>query len=446
MIQRCSLSILLIALGSSGCQPTPDIASPEKPQQAQLEVGGPITLPQPDEPGLFSGEYLLSLPGGKLILACGEISLRSQDSGASWQTDLGLLYGKSISAGTEPSGRVLRLADESFIALAGRAQKGAEPGLFSGRWARFAPLEELISAGENPWQETSLTVERWSALTADDDTEVSELQVTGPMLELEDGTLLAATYGNFQGDTVPMVGFVANQGQKWFKYRTYLLESRDGGENWQYLSTVAYDGDTGQESFCEPAMVHLGSGELLAIMRTGRFAPLYQARSLDGGKTWGRPESSHILGLAPQMVLLENGALVCSFGWRPTKVAYGLAMTDQEGPYPAAARDYQKRYRDDVGIEDPSAEAGDYVMVSYDKGQTWSQRRRIADPLTIGYTLLAATGPDSCLVISRRIQIPGESAESVAQKWRDEWPEWQDKSHVILEARQIRVGAPPTGS
>ena len=128
------------------------------------------------------------------------------------------------------------------------------------------------------------------------------------------------------------------------------------------------------------------------------------------------------------------------------KVAYGLAMADEEGPYPAAARDYQKRYRDDVGIEDPSAEAGDYVMVSYDKGKTWSQRCCIADPLAIGYTLLAATGPDSCLVISRRIQIPGESAESVAQKWRDEWPEWNDKSHVALEARQIRVGSPPEGS
>ncbi len=444
-IQRCSLSILLIALGSSGCQPTPDIAPAETPQQALLHVGDPITLPEPDEPGLFTGEYLLRLPDGKLILACGKISLRSQDSGATWQTGPGLLYGKSMAGGTEPSGRLLRLKDGSFIALAGRAQKGEKPGLFSGKWAHFGSFEDLTSADQDSWQKTSVKVERWSALTADDDTEVTELQITGPMLQLEDGTLLAATYGNFQGDTVPMVGFVANKGQRWFKYRTYLLESRDGGESWQYLSTIAYDGDTGQESFCEPALVDLGSGELLAIMRTGRFAPLHQARSLDGGKTWGKPESSHILGLAPQMVLLENGALVCSFGWRPMKVAYGLAMTDEEGPYPAAARDYERRYRDDVGIDDPSAEAGDYVMVSYDKGKTWSERRRIADPLTIGYTLLAPTGPDSCLVISRRIQIPGESAESVAQKWRDEWPKWQDKSHVTLEARQIRVGSLPEG-
>ena len=86
------------------------------------------------------------------------------------------------------------------------------------------------------------------------------------------------------------------------------------------------------------------------------------------------------------------------------------------------------------------------ILLSEDNGKTWSEPRRIADPLTIGYTLLAATGPDSCLVISRRLQIPGESPESVAQKWRDEWPEWKDKSHVALEARLIRTASPIGGS
>ena len=430
-IQSSIVPLSFIALVASGCQTTPDTDAPEKPQQIKLEVGEAIALPEPEEPGLFSGEYLLGLPGGRMILACGEISLESQDSGASWQIGPAL-----------PSGRLLGLRDNSFTVLAGRAQQGTEPGLFTGRWARFASLEELVAGDSPSWQATTMKVERWTALTADNDTEVTELQVTGPVLELEDGTLLAATYGNFQGDTVPMVGFVAASGQKWFKYRTYLLESKDKGASWSYLSTVAYDGDTGQESFCEPALVNLGSGELLAIMRTGRFAPLHQTRSLDSGKTWSKPQSSHTLGLAPQMVLLDNGALVCSFGWRPMKVAYGLAMADDEGPYPAADRDYRKRYRDDVGIDDPSAMAGDYVMVSLDKGETWSQPQRITDSLTIGYTLLAATGPDNCLVISRKISIPGESPESVADKWRNEWPKWTDKAQTLLRARQIRVQTP----
>lgn len=426
--------LLLVLLGNSGCQPPPEAEPLETPRQAQLEVGDPILLSDSLGQDLFCGEYLLSLSGGRLVLACENISLNSPDAGGSWRTAPNL-----------PSGRVLRLRDNSYTVLAGRAQQEHAPGLFSGKWASFASFEDLASDDGTAWEKMSLRVERWTAFTADNDTEVTELQITGPLLELDDGTLLAASYGNFKGDTVPMVGFVADKQQKWFKYRTYLLESRDGGRNWHYLSTIAYDGDTGQESFCEPALVDLGGGELLAIMRTGRFAPMHQARSLDGGKTWGQPESSHILGLAPQMVLLENGALVCSFGWRPMKVDYGHGISAEQGPYPAAARDYHKRYHDDVGIEDPSAAAGDYVMVSHNKGRTWSKPQRIAEPLTVGYTLLAATGPASCLVISRRIQIPGESQESVAQKWHHEWPEWQDKSQPALEARQIQVSGISVG-
>ena len=57
-----------------------------------------------------------------------------------------------------------------------------------------------------------------------------------------------------------------------------------------------------------------------------------------------------------------------------------------------AAEDYRRRYQNEVGIEDPSSAAGDYVMFSMNKGQTWTKPVRIAEPLTVGYTQLAATG------------------------------------------------------
>ena len=266
--------------------------------------------------------------------------------------------------------------------------------------------------------------------------EVLTPKIYGPVLELAEGTLLAASYGNFVGDTVPMEGFLPTKGEKWFKYRTYLLASRDRGESWSYLSTVAYDGESGQESFCEPWLVELGRGELLAVMRTGRFAPMYQTRSLDGGKTWGKPESLHTLGLFPQLELLSNGVLVCSFGWRPTK----NQVVGAGAPAELALQNYFRRYRDEVGIADPSAAAGDYVMFSVDKGRTWTKPRQIARPLTRGYTALAPLGPDSCLVVSRRVVIPGESEASVARKWGEEWARWSEKSEVALEARRITVG------
>jgi hypothetical protein len=236
---------------------------------------------------------------------------------------------------------------------------------------------------------------------------------------------------------VPIEGFQSTKGERWFKSRTYLLSSDDKGRTWRYQSTIAYDGRTGQESFCEPALADLGGGEFLAVMRTGHFAPLYQTRSVDGGKTWLEPRSLRILGLSPQLALLPDGTLACSFGWRPTK---------NNSYYKAALEDYHKRYRGEVEIEDPSREAGDYVMFSLDKGQSWTRPRRIAAPLTLGFTRLAAIGQDSFLVISQRLVIPGESDAAVMRAWQENsapgmpgFEEWSRRSRRILEARMIRL-------
>ena len=423
-----SIFLTTLVIGVTACQPAPEPEMQTDAPTVRLEVGEPVTVPTDQHAGISVGPRLVTLPDGRVLVGRGEVSLTTRDSGVTW--DVGPAIARP---------HLLPLRDGSYFFLQGRGFTGDEPGLFSLQMAHVQSLDEDATDERISWSPATARVDRWSPLTADNETEVDYLGVGGPFLELEDGTLLAACYGNFKGDTVPMVGFAATSGQKWFKYRTYLLASSDGGAHWEYLSTIAYDGDTGQESFCEPAMADLGGGELLAVMRTGRFAPMYQARSLDGGKTWLKPESTHILGLAPQMVLLENGALVCSFGWRRLKIGYGHGLNDEGGPYPAAARDYQERYRQDVGIENPSEAAGDYVMVSLDKGKTWSEPRKIAEPLTSGYTLLAASGPDTVLVMSARLTLPGQSQERHLEIWEREWPQWSDKSVVVRVARKIRV-------
>jgi len=424
--QLLAPTALAIVIGA--CQPAPEPKTPSDPPKIRLEVGDPVTVPTDQYPGLSYGPRMVTLPDGRVLVGRGEIALTTTDSGATW--DVGPAIARP---------HLLPLRDGNYFFLKGRGSATGEPGLFSLEMANVQSLDENATEERISWSPATARVDRWTPLTADNETEVDYLGVGGPFLELDDGTLLAACYGNFKGDTVPMEGFPATSGQKWFKYRTYLLSSSDGGATWEYLSTIAYDGVTGQESFCEPAMVDLGGGELLAVMRTGRFAPMFQVRSLDGGKTWQEPESMHILGLAPQMVLLENGALVCSFGWRRLKVGYGHGLNDEGGPYPAALRDYQERYLQDVGIENPSEAAGDYVMVSLDKGKTWSEPRKFAEPLTSGYTLLAATGPDTVLVMSARLTIPGQSQERHLEIWEREWPQWSDKSVVVRVARKIRV-------
>ena len=275
----CPLIVLTaLAIGIGACRPAADPETPSDAPEVRLEVGEPVTVPTGEHPGLSVGPRLVTLPDGRVLMGRGEVSLTTSDSGATW--DVGPAIARP---------HLLPLRDGSYFFLKGRGFAADEPGVFSLEMAHVQSLDEDATDERISWSPAQARVDRWTPLTADNETEVDYLGVGGPFLELEDGTLLAACYGNFKGDTAPMEGFLATSGQKWFKYRTYLLASGDGGANWEYLSTIAYDGETGQESFCEPAMVDLGGGELLAVMRTGRFAPMFQARSLDGGRTWKKP-------------------------------------------------------------------------------------------------------------------------------------------------------------
>ena len=370
---------------------------------------------------------LLALKDGSLVLGDSGYSLWSSDRGNSWFTGVPL-----------PSQHVLQLRNGSFYALEHETKPKNGEGLFIGRKLEVSKLQKQVSElVEKRWSDVPVTVKRWTDLHGDDGSRVGTFRFGSPMLELEDGTLLMGKAGNFKGDLESMQGFVPTKGEKWFKYRTYLLKSGDRGKSWNYFSTVAYDGVSGQESFCEPAIVDLDNGELLCVMRTGRYAPMYQTRSFDNGKTWQTPQPLKTLGLSPMMVLLPNGVLVSSFGWRPFKDLPSMAGG---GAYGVALEDYKKRFQNWVGIEDPSGDAGDYVMISRDKGNTWSQPTKIAEPLTAGYTLLAVTGVDSVLVLSRRIVIEGQSRKDVLQKWESEGEKgWNKKSGVVIEARKITV-------
>jgi len=427
---RVTAAALFFLLSPGGLSPSTNL---------QVEIEGPALIPGAEDGTLhpiFRGPAagpLLRLRDGSLLLCGSDSSLLSRDLGKNW------------SPAPPVPGLILERRDGSVLIFGGSAQfyltygytrPGPNPGLFSTRVLRLAGAEQLAAPAPSRWSEATVRVEQFSAFNSNTGEEVSTPFVTGPLVELGDGTLLAANYGKFAGDAARAPGFDHEKG-KYFRNRTYLLASHDGGTQWSYLATVAYDGRTGQESFCEPSLVDLGNGELLAVMRTGHFSPLYQARSMDGGKSWGEPESLHVPGLSPQLARLDNGVLVCSFGWRPTK---------ENSYYAAALDDYRARYRTDCGIEDPSSAAGDYVMASADGGRTWTRPRRIADPLTLGFTRLAPSGPDSCVVVSQRLAIPSATQEAVLAAWRTSsapgmagWEEWCRRSRRQLEVRWIRV-------
>lgn len=137
----------------------------------------------------------------------------------------------------------------------------------------------------------------------------------GHILEVPDGRLLCGVYGRTKGRA---------------KYINGVVESTDGGNNWRYLSHLCDASSLGNEGPDEMDLVRLESGELLSVFRTGTSpgSHMHQVRSTDGGKTWSPPRDSGSVGVSPQLVLLDNGVLVCSYG---TRDVYVMASWDGTG-------------------------------------------------------------------------------------------------------------------
>jgi len=166
---------------------------------------------------------------------------------------------------------------------------------------------------------------------------LANLRFYRSIIELDNGDLLASMYGQFKGDE---------------KSRSFLVRSTDRGESWSYLSTIAHDPEVGAESFGEPVMMLLSGGSILCIMRTGSGEPLYQSRSVDEGRTWSKPESTGANGVDPDLIVLGDGTLACSYG----------RLTPEK----------------------PSM--GDSIMFSTDEGLTWAGHTVIYGGPSTGYT------------------------------------------------------------
>lgn len=94
------------------------------------------------------------------------------------------------------------------------------------------------------------------------------------------------------------------------------VQSTDGGHNFEWLANVCKDNTVGERR--KPGLVRLPSGELLALIRCGTqpSRPIVEVRSSNGGLTWNSPRKLSLPGVCPQVLLLKNSVLVCSYGTR----------------------------------------------------------------------------------------------------------------------------------
>lgn len=111
----------------------------------------------------------------------------------------------------------------------------------------------------------------------------------------------------------------ANDGQN----GSYMVRSSDGGLTWPIINPLAV---SKFPIFEEPAITRLDDGRLVSLLRTDNkgWGSIYQTVSSDVGQTWSTPECLDLWGYPPDLLLLKDGSLLGTYGYRqlPTGIRY----------------------------------------------------------------------------------------------------------------------------
>ena len=125
-------------------------------------------------------------------------------------------------------------------------------------------------------------------------------------------------------------------------YSIYVFKSTDDARTWDYVSQVLVNDEVYQEGiecqkagkgvfegFNEPMMEVMPDGSIVMLMRSGsENQPSYIVRSADGCKTWSDPVVFDSVGVKPQILTLECGVTVATYG---REGLYVRATTDASG-------------------------------------------------------------------------------------------------------------------
>ena len=156
-----------------------------------------------------------------------------------------------------------------------------------------------------------------------------------------------------------------------------VYASDDFGQSWKFLSRLKTD----DGALDEPAVTRAHDGKLVMISRPDGKT----AFSSNEGKSWNTPRAFGVKMVAPCLLTLKDGTIVCIFGWGATG---GIQMiwSDDNGhawTTPAADRGFKiddSVYVYAIGCEMPD---GSIYIVYYDprgrqtKTAIWSVRVRI---------------------------------------------------------------------
>jgi len=312
-------------------------------------------------------------PGGKYPIL---YTARSFDGRQTWQEwKLNQQYGR----GPITEGSSVQLRDGRILLFDVHAEHVGNKRFEAGYWSSKDGFRTL----EGPHKYSFVLPDAEIHSYDDRGEPISRMYVRRSVLELQNGDLLATAYGHFESDKM-----ATEYAPKMMKMRSFLLRSRDGGNHWDYVSTIASD-PVEQEGFCEPVLARLKhaprAGRLVCQMRTGRENPVYQCESDDEGRTWTRAyplqwtysrfgRSRPIAGADPDLIEMRDGTLVMSFGHKP---------------------DYR--------------EHGNYLAFSTDHGQSWGAVTPVSHTVTMAYTGVREVAPGELFVVYTTSNAPADN-------------------------------------
>lgn len=187
-------------------------------------------------------------------------------------------------------------------------------------------------------------------------------------------------------------------------------ESRDEGRSWQLIWSKELQTKEQQENFQEPYAVELSDGRLIGLFRfeTRGGEYLWQTESDDGGRTWSVPHPTPIWGYPPHLLLLRDGQLLCTYGYR-------------KAPY------------------------GQRACFSYDGGRTWDIEHEVifradAPNDDLGYPASVQLKDGSILSVYYQIDKAGEKTCLMATRWA------APMKPQTIRNTQLELGEPVTVS
>ncbi len=110
--------------------------------------------------------------------------------------------------------------------------------------------------------------------------------------------------------------------------RIFVVRSRDGGLSWEapILAAAAESME-----FEEPAPLLLPSGRILLMLRENVARTMFTIHSDDGGATWSKPAATGIDGYPAHLLLLANGRILCTYGFRKPPFAIRAVVSGDGG-------------------------------------------------------------------------------------------------------------------